>query len=53
MAGRRGRSRVEDRDGNVAVLFRNSWDLDFAVREHPDITFRAVGGHLGAQPALA
>jgi peptide chain release factor 3 len=53
MASRRGRSRVEDRDGNVAVLFRNSWDLDFAVREHPNIEFNAIGGRLGAQPALA
>lgn len=44
MGGRRGRSRAEDRDGNVVMLFRNQWDLDFAVQDHPDVDFSAVGG---------
>jgi peptide chain release factor 3 len=53
MASRRGRSRVEDRDGNLAVLFRSRWDLEFAAQEFPEITFRNIGGRLGARPAMA
>ncbi len=44
MGGRRGRSRAEDRDGNVVMLFRNQWDLDFAIQDHPEVTFSAIGG---------
>jgi len=44
MGGRRGRSRAEDRDGNVVLLFRNQWDLDFAIQDHPNVTFSAIGG---------
>lgn len=43
MGSRRGRSRAEDRDGNVVMLFRNQWDLDFAIQDHPDVSFSAVG----------
>lgn len=43
MGNRRGRSRAEDRDGNVVMLFRNQWDLDFAVQDHPDVVFSAIG----------
>ncbi len=49
MAGRRGRSRVEDRDGNVAVLFRSRWDVDFAAEEFPEIQMSNIGGRLGAR----
>jgi peptide chain release factor 3 len=42
IGGRRGRSRAEDRDGNVVMLFRNQWDLDFAMKDH--ITFDSIGG---------
>ena len=44
MGGRRGRSRAEDRDGNVVLLFRNQWDLDFAIQDHPKVTFSSIGG---------
>ncbi len=53
MASRRGRSRVEDRDGNIAVLFRSRWDVDFAADEYPEIEMSNIGGRLGAQPAMA
>jgi peptide subunit release factor RF-3 len=53
MASRRARSRVEDRDGNLAVLFRSRWDLDFAVDEFPDIDFSAVGGRISPRRELA
>jgi peptide chain release factor 3 len=44
IGGRRGRSRAEDRDGNVVMLFRNQWDLDFAIKDHPNVTFASIGG---------
>jgi peptide chain release factor 3 len=53
MASRRARSRVEDRDGNIAVLFRSRWDVDFAAEEFPNIEMSHIGGRLGAQPAMA
>jgi peptide chain release factor 3 len=53
MASRRGRSRVEDRDGNLAVLFRSRWDIDFAIDEFKDIEFSAVGGRISTQAIAA
>ncbi|HEU5422487.1 MAG TPA: peptide chain release factor 3 [Nitrolancea sp.] len=50
LAGRRGRQRAEDVAGNPVVLFRTSWDLDFAVEEHPAVRFTTLGG---APAALA
>ncbi|HET7038115.1 MAG TPA: peptide chain release factor 3 [Thermomicrobiaceae bacterium] len=50
LAGRRGRQRAEDVAGNTVVLFRTSWDLDFAVEEHPTLRFTTLGG---AHAALA
>lgn len=44
VGGRRGRARAEDRDGNVVMLFRNQWDLDFAINDYPTVTFAAIGG---------
>ncbi len=44
MGNRRGRARCEDRDGNVVMLFRNQWDLDFAVQDHPKVEFSSIGG---------
>ncbi|HEU4600083.1 MAG TPA: peptide chain release factor 3 [Solirubrobacterales bacterium] len=49
MASRRGRQRAEDLDGRTVVLFRNRWDLNFALDEHPRLRFAATGGPRAAQ----
>jgi peptide chain release factor 3 len=38
-----GTTRVIDRDGRLVALFASTRDLDYCVRQHPELTFRELG----------